>query len=308
MAQKRLGDLLLEAGLINGEQLQSAITHQKIAKGRLGSNLVALGYITEEILMDFLSQQMKVPKVDIRHLDIPVDLLKRIPKRMAEQYLLLPVGLKEPKILILAMADPMDLNAVDSARFATGMHIETVVAAHSAMKTAISEQYRKINDAEPTTFTVGSLDEGLPVNFTFEPMEVTASGTQSKTASKTAPGFKADPFFDETMKRAGQNNGVTVPLDSLDDLPDLDLTILSASTPVSKPGTQTGSGILPGRTLGGTSQRIDSFKDRAVLLGLIKLLQRRGIFTPEDLQRTIAGMVESGEITDERVRGGDQAM
>ena len=304
MAQKRLGDLLLEAGLITGEQLQGAITHQKIAKGRIGSNLVALGYITEETLVDFLSQQMRVPKVDVRHLDVPLDLLKRIPKRMAEQYLLLPVELKDPKILVLAMADPMDLNAVDSARFATGMHIETVVAAHSALKSVIAEQYRKINDSEPTTFTVGSLDDGLPVNFSFEPMEVTASGAQKagpKSAGTTTGAFKPDPFFDEVQKQPAQsNNGVTVPLDNL---PDLDLTILSASTP----GSQTGAGILPGRTLGGTSQRIDSFKDRALLLGLIKLLQRRGIFTPEDLQRTIAAMIESGEITNERGRGGDQA-
>ena len=304
MAQKRLGDLLLEAGLITGEQLQSAITHQKIAKGRLGSNLVALGYITEETLMDFLSQQMRVPKVDVRHLDIPVDLLKRIPKRLAEQYLLLPVEIKDPKVIVLAMADPMDLNAVDSARFATGMHIETVVAAHSALKSAISEQYRKLNDAEPTTFTVGSLDDGLPVNFTFEPMEVTASGTQTKATAKAAVPFKPDPFFDEVQKPAAPNNGVTVPLDSMEQLQELDLTVLAAP----KPGTQTGSGILPGRTLGGTTQRIDSFKDRALLLGLIKLLQRRGIFTPEDLQRTIAAMVESGEIADGRPRGGDDAL
>ena len=308
MAQKRLGDLLLEAGLITGEQLQSAITHQKIAKGRLGSNLVALGYITEDTLMDFLSQQMRVPKVDVRHLDIPVDLLKRIPKRMAEQYLLLPVELKDPKSLVLAMADPMDLNAVDSARFATGMHIETVVAAHSALKTAISEQYRKINDSEPTTFTVGNLDEGLPVNFSFEPMEVTASGTQ-KAAPKpgtTTGAFKPDPFFDENQKEKenqARSNGVTIPLENLE-LQELDLTALS-SQPVA--AQTAGAGILPGRTLGGTTQRLDSFKDRALLLALIKLLQRRGVFSPEDLQRTIATMVESGEIADERVRGGDQA-
>ena len=301
MAQKRLGDLLLEAGLITGEQLQSAITHQKIAKGRIGSNLVALGFITEETLVEFLSQQMRVPKMDVRHLDIPLDLLKRIPKRMAEQYLLLPVEVRDPKVLVLAMADPMDLNAVDSARFATGMHIETVVAAHSALKSAISEQYRKINDAEPTTFTVGSLDDGLPVNFSFEPMEVTASGTKAAARPGSTTGtFKPDPFFDENQKQNPPNNGVTVPLENME-LQDLDLTAVSA------PQAAGGASILPGRTLGGTTQRIDSFKDRALLMGLIKLLQRRGIFTPEDLQRTIATMIESGEITDGRVRGGEQA-
>ncbi len=300
MAQKRLGDLLLEAGLITVEQLQSAITHQKIAKGRLGSNLLALGFITEDTLVEFLSQQMRVARVDVRNLDIPTDLLKRIPKRMAEQYLLLPIQLKEPKTLVLAMADPMDLNAVDSSRFATGLHIETVVAAHSAMKSAISDQYRKIQDMEPTTFTVGSLDEGLPVNFNFEPMDMkVSSASPVKAPPKPAIEFKSDPFFDEVQKlQQAQNNGVTVPLDNL---PDLDLTVLS--TP--KPGTQTAPGILPGRISGAPAPRVSAFSDRALLLGLVKVLQRRGIFSPEDLQRTVQSMIESGEIVEERARGGE---
>ncbi len=292
MAQKRLGDLLLEAGLINGEQLQSAITHQKIAKGRLGSNLVALGYITEDTLMDFLGKQLGVPKVDVRHVDVPEDILRKIPKRMAEQYLMLPVGFKEPKTLIVAMSDPMDLNAVDSARFATGLNIETVVAANSAMRSAIAEQYRKVQGLEPTTFTVGNMDEGLPVNFNFEPMDMKVSPAGTRTAPHKTAEFKADPFFDDAQKSA-QSNGVTIPLDNL---PDLDLTLVS----LPKAGTETGSQILPGRTLGGTTQRIESFQDRAILMGLIKLLQRRGIFTTEDLQRTIQAMVESGEIPNVR--------
>lgn len=301
MAQKRLGDLLLEAGLITGEQLQSAITHQKIAKGRLGSNLVALGYITEDTLVEFLSQQMQVARMDVRHLDIPADLLRRIPKRMAEQYLLLPVQFREPKTLVLAMADPMDLNAVDSARFATGLNIEAVVAAHSAMKAAIIEQYRKIQDMEPTTFTVGSLDDGLPVNFNFEPMDMKVSASPAKVAPKPAVEFKSDPFFDEVQKlQQAQNNGVTVPLDNL---PDLDLTILSDP----RPGTQTAPGILPGRISGAPVPRVATFSDRALLLGLVKVLQRRGIFSAEDLQRTIQSMIESGEIVEDRPRGGGDA-
>ncbi|HEU4951257.1 MAG TPA: hypothetical protein VFT46_04860 [Holophagaceae bacterium] len=304
MAQKRLGDLLLEAGLITAEQLQSAITHQKIAKGRLGSNLVALGFITEDTLMDFLGQQLGVSKVDVRGLDIPEDLLRRIPRRMAEQYLVLPVGFKEPKTLVLAMADPMDLNAVDSARFATGLNIETVVAAHSAMKGAIAEQYRKVQEAQPTTYTVGNLDEGLPVNFNFEPVDVKSSG-----APPRPPPFKPDPFFDEVQLQAA-SNGVTIPLANLDQLPELDLTILSAPrpAPAAAVGTVTGSGIVPGRTLGAPPQRLEAYRDHTLLMGLIKLLQRRGIFTTEDLQRTLAFMVESGEVPDDRGRNSGQAM
>ncbi|MGH7869079.1 MAG: hypothetical protein ACREP9_15930, partial [Candidatus Dormibacteraceae bacterium] len=232
----------------------------------------------------------------------PLDLLRRIPKRMAEQYMVLPVGLKEPKTLILAMADPMDLNAVDSARFATGLHIETVVAAHSAMKTAISDQYRKINDAEPTTFTVGSLDEGLPVNFNFEPMEIKASlpAVGRSTGKQAVPAFPSDPFFDEVQKQAQAQNGVTIPLDHLDELPDLDFTLLSNPAPTAT----SPSGILPGRTTGPGALRLDGYKDRALTMGLIKVLMRRGIFTMDDLQRTLANMVEAGEVGEDRERSG----
>ena len=88
---KRLGELLIEGGLITPAQLQSAITHQKIARGRLGSNLVALGYISEEVLMDFLSVQTGVPQMDVRGIEVPPQILKLVPQRLAEQFTVLPI-------------------------------------------------------------------------------------------------------------------------------------------------------------------------------------------------------------------------
>src|SRR5664279_3615728 len=112
---KRRGELLVEGGLITPSQLQSAVTHQKIARGRLGSNLVALGYISEEVLMDFLSHQTGVQQMDVRHIEVPAQILKLVPRRLAEQFTVLPIAIQEPKSLILAMSDPSDLNAIDSA-------------------------------------------------------------------------------------------------------------------------------------------------------------------------------------------------
>ena len=193
---KRLGELLVESGLITPAQLQSAITHQKIARGRLGSNLVALGYITEEVLMDFLSHQAGVPQLDVRNLEVPPEILKLVPYRLADQFTVLPVATKEPKSLVLAMSDPSDLNAIDSARFASGLHIQPVVASHSALRKAIGDLYRNLETpapGAPLTVEVGAdhaEDEALPVNFTLSPLPVPTSGATAE------PAYPRDPFFD----------------------------------------------------------------------------------------------------------------
>lgn len=291
--QKRLGELLVEAGLITPQQLESAITHQKIAKGRMGSNLVALGYISEDVLMDFLSAQLGVPRVDVRSLDVPLEVLKRVPRRMAEQYTILPVEVREPRNLVLAMADPMDLNAIDSARFATGLHIDPVVASHSALKAVIADQYRKVQILEPSTYTVGGpdIEEGLPVNFTFEPLEVRQSKPASSLQQSTgrAPSrveYPPDPFFDATASPNGQAVDMTSPG--------------VGGQPAVDPGGETSPGIITGRTLGPSTARLDGYKDHTLVLALIKLLQRRGLFSPEDLVRTVQNMIDSGEVVDER--------
>ncbi|HJW08791.1 MAG TPA: hypothetical protein VJ483_04105, partial [Holophagaceae bacterium] len=282
----------VDAGLITPEQLQSAITHQKIAKGRMGSNLVALGYITEEVLMDFLSRQLNVPRVDIRSLDIPLEVLKRIPRRMAEQYTMIPVAVKEPKTLVIAMADPMDLNGIDSARFATGLHIEPLVASHSALRSVIADQYRKVQILEPNTHEVHDPEDtaaGLPVNFRFEPMDVTLSGasrasggTAPAQSAGSGPAFPRDPFFDEAVP--GKPNTV-----------DMGTPPMAPEFPtLQAPVAQT---VVPERISGSPMVRLDSVGAEGLTKALIKLLVRRGIITGEDMQRTVANMVESGEIT-----------
>ncbi len=150
---KKLGEMLVDAGLITPAQQQEALRYQKAAGGRMGSNLVAMGMISDDSLMDFLAQQTGVPRLDVKHLDVLPSVLERIPRRLAEQMTILPVAFKEPKSLVLAMADPSDLNAVDSARFASGLNIEPMVASHSALRLAIADQYRKL-ESGPLGVTV----------------------------------------------------------------------------------------------------------------------------------------------------------
>ncbi|WP_243316723.1 hypothetical protein [Geothrix paludis] len=279
---KRLGELLVESGLITPAQLQSAITHQKIARGRLGSNLVALGYISEEVLMDFLSQQAGVPQMDVRNLAVPPEVLKLVPHRLADQFTVLPVATREPKSLVLAMSDPSDLNAMDSARFASGLHIQPVVASHSALRKAIGELYRNLeapSPGAPVTVDVGAShdeDEALPVTFSLSPLPVPAPAPGP--AAEHA--FPRDPFFDAT----GAPSYDTTDLDPF-------RFFEKADPPPPAPPD-----LIPGRTLRESVPTLESYGTRAIVLGMVRLFQRRGILGEDELQRLLANLVESGEI------------
>ncbi len=298
---KRLGEMLVDAGLITPGQLQSAITHQKIAKGRLGSNLVALGFITEEILMDFLAQQTGTPRVDIRSVTPPIQLLRLIPQRMAEQFTMLPVSFKEPKSLVLAMSDPLDLNALDSARFASGMNVEPVVASHSALRQMIPQLYGKLESAagSPTVLEVGEgmlPDDGLPMPGFDLPLPVKIPLMQAPLPSPApgpAPGWTPDPFFD-AIPNSSSTFSSSAPTAHLAD----PFGLFEDAPPPPRPGLQPAPppGVVQSRTLETSLRKLDTYDSRVLVLGLIKFLQRRGIANEGELERFIGNLVESGEI------------
>ena len=284
---KRLGEMLVEAGLITPAQLQSAITHQKIARGRLGSNLVALGYITEEVLMDFLSHQTGVPRLDVRGMEVPPQILKLVPHRLAEQFTVLPVSIKEPKSLVLAMSDPSDLNAIDSARFASGLNIEPVVASHSALRKAITDLYRKLDPPTASALTIElgadpTPDDALSLPFHMEPLPMPVP---APAAPARPTGFPRDPFFDGPAPS-------TQPIH-------IDPFAFFAPAPDAKPPVPPSNlDLIHSRTLGEGAPRLESYHTRALVLGLIRLFQRRGVIGQDELQRLLANLIEAGEIKD----------
>jgi hypothetical protein len=289
---KRLGELLVEGGLITPSQLQSAITHQKIARGRLGSNLVALGYVSEEVLMDFLSHQTGVPQMDVRGIEVPLQILKLVPHRLADQFTVLPISIHEPKALVLAMSDPSDLNAIDSARFASGLNIEPVVASHSSLRKAISDLYRRLeNPTGPVTVEVGgtaSQEGALPVSFALDPLPMPAA--PAPPPPKPATAFPRDPFFD----------GPSVPTQPVSNDPfNFFETPVRPPAPPPEPAAPSLPNLVHSRTSNTIITRLESYQTRTLVMGLIRLFQRRGIIGQDELQRLLANLLESGEIKDD---------
>ncbi|MBL0313804.1 MAG: hypothetical protein IPP78_14085 [Holophagaceae bacterium] len=276
----------------------------------MGGNLVSLGFISEDMLMNFLAQQTGVPRLEAKALEhIRPEVLKRIPQRMAEQLTILPIEFKEPKSLILAMADPSDLNAIDSARFASGLSIEPLVASHSMLKAAIAEQYRKAEPPVETTFEVSrafNSNEALPVSFDLPTIQVTPSREANK--SNITGSFGRDPFFDDVPEvrhiQAEEPLGVFAPMNAFDSfaIPSFDITDAPGlrNTQPSAPTPGEGALIVHDRVAAPSSmKKADSYGTRQLILGLVKILQRHGVIGDDELQRTIQGMIDTGEIKPE---------
>jgi type IV pilus assembly protein PilB len=140
MTSNRLGELLVRNDLINVEQLNQALDHQKQNGGRLGTCLVRLGFVKEEELSAFLSKQYGVPSINLNDFEIDPDVVRHVPAEIAQKYQIVPVN-RAGSTLIVAMNDPSNLFAIDDLKFMTGFNIEVVVATESAIKASIDKYY-----------------------------------------------------------------------------------------------------------------------------------------------------------------------
>lgn len=138
--RKRLGDLLIEAGLLTQESLEKALSVQKKTGERLGRVLINLGYITEEAMIEVLEFQLGVPHVNLSNMMINRDVAAAIPATLAERYQVIPIK-KEGKKLTLAMVDPTNFFAVDDVQMVTGCDVAPVIAAEREILRAINESY-----------------------------------------------------------------------------------------------------------------------------------------------------------------------
>jgi type IV pilus assembly protein PilB len=136
----KLGEMLLKAGLITQDRLQEALEAQKKNGGKLGYNLVKLGYVKEDEITQLLSDQYGVPSINLRHFEIDESVINLIPSEVAQKYLVLPVN-RTGATLTIAMADPTNVFAMDDIRFMTGYTVEPVVASEIAIRESIESYY-----------------------------------------------------------------------------------------------------------------------------------------------------------------------
>jgi type IV pilus assembly protein PilB len=138
--RKRIGDILVESGLISEDQLHNALKEQKELKMRLGDVLITQNYITEQQLIETLEVLLGIPHIQLYRQKIETKIINIIPQRLAEQHQVLPIRTEGNK-LIVAMADPLDYFAIDELRMTTGFRIEPTIASKDELTRAIKRYY-----------------------------------------------------------------------------------------------------------------------------------------------------------------------
>jgi type IV pilus assembly protein PilB len=138
---KRLGDLLIEAQLITSEDLERAIAEQRATGQLLGATLVRLGLVSEHQLLVQLQRQLNLPLVDLNVTVADEQALGMVKEEVAKKYGALPIEVEGRSTLVVAMADPLNVAALEDLRFHSGMFIRPVLCAPSAVLEAIERYY-----------------------------------------------------------------------------------------------------------------------------------------------------------------------
>ncbi|HYS06549.1 MAG TPA: type IV-A pilus assembly ATPase PilB [Candidatus Dormibacteraeota bacterium] len=143
----KLGEMLIKAGLLTPQKLQDALEYQKTNGGKLGLNLIKLGFVKEEEITRVLSQQYGVPAINLSKIEVDDSVVKLIPSEVAQKYLIMPVS-RSGATLTIAMVDPTNVFAMDDIKFMSGYNVEPVVASEVAIKEAIDRYYGSIHALE----------------------------------------------------------------------------------------------------------------------------------------------------------------
>jgi type IV pilus assembly protein PilB len=138
--KKRLGEMLVENGLITEEKLQQALIEQKKAGLKLGQYLTRQSIVNEQQIIDLLSRQLQIPKYHPENYPLDIGLVRLIPIETAQKYQIAPLR-KKGRLLTVAMVDPLDINAMDTVEVLTNSEVEPVVCSEREVNQIINSLY-----------------------------------------------------------------------------------------------------------------------------------------------------------------------
>jgi type IV pilus assembly protein PilB len=140
LTNKHLGELLVERGSINQEQIAMAMAYQKEHGGLFGEVLVQLKFATEEDIAQALTCQYGFPYLPLANYEIDAEVIRSVPQDVCRKFCLIPID-KIGKSLTIAMADPLNMNAMDDIELITGCTVQTFVSTSTDIKEAIAKYY-----------------------------------------------------------------------------------------------------------------------------------------------------------------------
>ncbi len=139
--KKKLGEMLIEAGVIDDLQLRSALGHQKQWGGRLASTLINLNLVNERSIASILEKKLGQKCISLEDIQIQPEALKKINYDIARKQSILPLDF-DKKTLTIAMSDPTDLKIIDELSFRFGVRIKPVLAIESSINKALDKYYK----------------------------------------------------------------------------------------------------------------------------------------------------------------------
>jgi type IV pilus assembly protein PilB len=162
-SRRKLGELLVETGLLGSDQLTEALKAQKENGKRLGETLIELKFISEEEMAFALAMQLKIPYIDLTDYSVHVDALESIPREISNKFRCVAIELKN-NILNVAMADPLDLHMIKDLQFITGYNIQPSISTPSQIMDILQKHYspEKTLSQVATEFEDGEVMEFLP--------------------------------------------------------------------------------------------------------------------------------------------------
>lgn len=139
----RIGDILLNNGIITDEQLTEALAEQKSKKIKIGEALISLGFVTQDMINDILCEQLDIEYVDLRKIDIDENTMHMVNEDIIRKYLVVPFGLdnKQANVIKVAMENPMDIMAMDDISIITGMNVMPYLANANDITATIDKYY-----------------------------------------------------------------------------------------------------------------------------------------------------------------------
>lgn len=156
--KRRLGEILLDAGLISELQLNAALSEQKKWGGKLGRTLVEMGFVDEGSMTVALSRQLHLPVVDLDKLEVPDDAVQFLRVDIAERYGVFPIaGDRKLKTVTIATSDPTNVEQTQELAFSTGLRVQMAVATGSSIDRAIRRYYYGENVVPSPTATPARL-------------------------------------------------------------------------------------------------------------------------------------------------------
>ncbi len=164
VSRRKLGELLIESGLLTIDKLKDALEVQKETGKRLGEALIDMKIISEEEMAFALAMQLKIPFIDLIDYSIKNEVIDCLPEEVCQKFVCVPLSMKN-NILDVAMADPLDLNIMKDLQFITGYNIQPAISTRSQIIDKLQRHYhpeRTIRDVADEFVEDTGLMEFLP--------------------------------------------------------------------------------------------------------------------------------------------------